>query len=72
MIGFFPEPSKCFVVVGPNRLSLAREVFGDLGICVVTRHRFLGGFIGDSDDRQNFVLEKVREWSGSSLWTAVC
>ena len=48
--GYFPEPSKCFarcfVVVAPSRLSLAREVFGYLGVWVVTGHRFLGGFIG--------------------------
>ena len=62
--GYFPEPSKCFVVVAPSRLSLAREVFGDLGVRVVTGHRFLGGFIGDSGDRQNFVLQKVLQWSG--------
>ena len=57
--GYFTEPSKCFAVVAPSRLSLAREVFADLGVRVVTIHRFLGGFIGDSGDRQNFVLQKV-------------
>ena len=62
--GYFSEPSECFVVVASNRLSLAMEVFGDLGIHVVTRHRFLGSFIEDSDDRQNFVLQKVHEWNG--------
>ena len=43
---------------------MAREVFGDLGVQVVTGHRFLGGFIEDSGDRQNFVLQKVLQWSG--------
>ena len=51
--GYFPESSKCFVVVAPSRLSLAREVFGDLGVRVVTGHQFLGSLIGDSSDRQN-------------------
>ena len=42
---------------------MANDVLGDLGIWIVTGHRFLGGFIGDSGDRQNFVMQKVLNWS---------
>ena len=38
---------------------MANDVLGDLGIRIVTGHRFLGGFIRDSGDRQNFVMQKV-------------
>jgi len=61
--GYFPEPSKCFVVVASSQLPVANDVLGDLGIRIVTGHRFLGGFIGDSGDRQNFVMQKVLNWS---------
>ena len=61
--GYFPEPSKCFLVVAPSQLSLANDIFGPLGIQIVTGHRFLGGFIGDLDERRNFVIDKVLQWS---------
>ena len=34
--GYFPEPSKCFIVVAPSQQSLANDIFGDLGIHIVT------------------------------------
>lgn len=61
--GYFLEPSKCFIVVASFRLSAAKVIFGDLNIQVVTVHRFLVGYIGDSGDRHKFVLQKVLEWS---------
>ena len=57
------EPCKSFVVVAPSYRIAANDIFGDLGEQNVTRHRFLGGFIGHSDDRQNFVMQKVLQWS---------
>jgi len=61
--GYFPEPSKCFVVVAPSQLSLANDIFGPLCIQIVTGHRFLGGFIRDLNERRNFVIDKVLQWS---------
>ena len=51
--GYFLNHLSVLLLLQPSRLSLAREVFGDLGVRVVTGHRFLGSFIGDSSDRQN-------------------
>ena len=34
-------------------------IFGDLGIQVVTGHRFLGGFIGSHSERDEYVISKV-------------
>ena len=34
-------------------------MFYDLGVHVVTGHRFLGGYIGESCGREAFVQEKV-------------
>ena len=47
----------------PDCMRLANEIFGDLGIQVVTGHWFLSGFIGDSGDRQKLVLQKVLKCS---------
>ena len=43
----------------PDCMRLAKEIFGDSGIQVVTGHWFLSGFIGDSGDRQKLMLQKV-------------
>ena len=42
----------------------ATAIFGDLGIQVVTGHRFLGGFIGNHSERNEYVRSKVRRWVG--------
>ena len=60
--GYFPEPSKRFVVVGEHCKSEAEALFRDLGVIVVTGHRYLGGFIGDLNQRNVFVRKKVDGW----------
>ena len=59
--GYHPEPTKSFVVNERWR-SEAVTIFGDLGIQVVTGHRFLGGFLGSYSDRDEYVMSKVRKW----------
>ena len=60
--GYFPEPTKSFVVVSEQWKSDATAIFGDLGVQVVTGRRFLGGFIGSQTGREEYVLSKVRRW----------
>jgi len=38
--GYYPEPIKSFVVVNEQWMSKAAAIFGDLGVRVVTGHRF--------------------------------
>ena len=59
--GYFPEPSKSFVV-GEHCRSEAEALFQGLGVHVVTGHRYLGGFIGDLNQRNVFVQKKVNNW----------
>ena len=40
-------------------------ITGHLGIKVVTSHRFLGGFLGDSTSFTQFFTEKVQKWVSS-------
>ena len=39
--GYFPEPSKTVLVVGPSDIQQASKLFADL---LVSSGRFLGGF----------------------------
>ena len=47
--GYYPNPSKCCLVVHHNSVSEAATLFSHVGIRIVTSHRFLGRFIGDSN-----------------------
>ena len=51
------------LVVGPSDVQRASALFGNLGIRVVFRGRFLGGFIGESNLAAEFVSSKVQLWS---------
>ena len=42
----------------------AAAIFGDLRIQVVTGDRFLGGFNGNHNKRDEYVLSRVRRWEG--------
>ena len=44
--GYYPEPDKSYLIVHPDFIDKAKEMFKQLGIRVVTGRRFLGGFIG--------------------------
>ena len=42
--------------------SEAESLFQDLGVCIVSGHRYLGGFIGDLNQRNAFVQMKANNW----------
>ena len=52
------------VGAGQRWRSEAVAVFGDLGVQVVTGHRFLGGFIESRSEKDEYVMSKVRRWVG--------
>ena len=60
--GYFPEARKSVLVVGEKDFSLAEEVIGSLGVKIVTGHRFLGGFVGSSELRNEYVKTKIDTW----------
>ena len=49
-------------VVDSPCYDCAAQIFSPLGVQVVTSHRFLGGFLGDTSVRDEFVSCKVRQW----------
>ena len=62
LYGYYPNPSKCCVVVDSSCYDCAVQIFSPVGVQVVTSHRFLGGFLGDTSARDEFVSCKVRQW----------
>lgn len=72
--GYFPEPSKSFLVVAECDIPEAERCFGDLGVQICTSHRLLGGHVGSSSGRSDFVMGKVEFWTQcvSRLSGAAC
>ncbi len=63
LFGYFPEPSKCFLVVKEIFVCVAEKVFEGSGVNVVCSHRLLGGVIGSDSGKNQFVSEQVKQWA---------
>ena len=60
--GYYPNPRKCSLVVDSESRSSAEQIFGPLGVRIVCDQRFLGGFLGNTEARNSYVLERVHQW----------
>uniref|UniRef100_A0A0K8TJ54 Reverse transcriptase domain-containing protein n=2 Tax=Lygus hesperus TaxID=30085 RepID=A0A0K8TJ54_LYGHE len=60
--GYYPEPSKSFLVIKDGLEEESRALFGDLNVKIVYSHRFLGGVIGSPAQKKEYVREKVQKW----------
>ena len=60
--GYFPEPEKSYVIVNPDCLLKAREIFQEFDINVVEGSRFLGGYIGAEEEKTNWLEKKIDTW----------
>ena len=69
--GYFPATSKSYLVVDECDIAKAKQLFGDLGVKVVTHHRLLGGVIGSDEGREQFIKGKVAAWVESAKQLAV-
>ena len=62
MLGYFPNPSKTWLVVKEAHLERANELFSDINISVEGR-KYIGSYIGTNEGKAKFIDEKIREWS---------
>jgi hypothetical protein len=63
--GYFPEPAKSYLIVAPEFVEQAKEVFEQFGVNVVSGQRFLGGFIGNETEKEIHIRKKVANWSAN-------
>ena len=61
-LGYYPNPRKSSIVVGPASWSVAELLFCSLSVEVVCDHRFLGGFWGGASAKDALVLAKIDQW----------
>ena len=60
--GYFPVPAKSVLVVEDQFKEEVWILFGELEVMIVSGHRFLGGYIGDTSDCEAYAKEKVQSW----------
>ena len=61
--GYFPEPSKSFLVVDKHYAEEAHHKFDKYSITIVEGKRFLGDFIRDGYEKDIYLKKKELEWA---------
>ena len=62
-LGYYPNAKKCWLVVKPEKLDDAKDVFAGTGISITTEGRkHLGAAIGQRSYLEDYVGGKVKEW----------
>ena len=59
--GYFPEPSKSLLVVDKQYAEEAHHIFDKYSITIV-EGKFLGGFIGDRNEKDIYLKKNELEW----------
>ena len=59
--GYFPKPSKSWLIVKEQYYQKANQIFHDVNITTVGR-RYLGSFIGTNEGKEEYVHSKAKEW----------
>ena len=58
----FQKPSKSVLIIDRKFKVEAERMFSDVGIKVVSGLRFLGGYIGEDDECELYVKQKIEKW----------
>lgn len=61
--GYHSAPNKSFIVVSKDYLQQVHSLFDSLEVNVVTSKRLLGGVVGSSSEKYQFVKDFVWEWT---------
>ena len=63
LFGYYPIPTKCWLIVKPRMKDIALKTFGNTGINITEDgQRHLGVFIGSIEYCENYVTQKVNTW----------
>ena len=63
--GYYPEPTKIILVIDRRNVAIAEAFFRGMGLKVVPRSLYLGGFIRDQREEATWLMAKVEEWIAS-------
>ena len=66
MYGYYPKPSKTWLIVKPEHATKAKELFPDVQI-TTKGHRYLGSYIGTEEGVKEFILNETESWKADIL-----
>ena len=66
-LGYFPKPTKTWLIVKEDKLEKAKRMFKETGIKITSDDgmRHLGAAIGSKDFKDSYVQQKILEWIDS-------
>ena len=68
LFGYYPNASKTYLVVKPEHEETAREAFADTDVNITTQgKRHLGAALGSKTFTEEYVSQKVQEWTRQIL-----
>ena len=63
--GYFPNATKSYLIVKPEKRNKANKIFRDTNIIICqTGKRYLGGALGCDEFTRDYLGEKVKKWLG--------
>ncbi len=61
LYGYYPKPSKSWLIVKPEFIDEANTLFTDVNI-TETGHRYLGSYIGAESGLAEFIEDEMKDW----------
>ncbi len=61
IFGYFPNPSKTWLITKPEHLERAKKMFPGINI-TDEGHKYLGSYIGNEEGMSKFMDERLKEW----------
>ena len=49
------------------KVQEAKLAFQELGLKVITGHRYLGGYIGNKEEEDGYLHDKIHDWQQATL-----
>ena len=63
LFGYYPEPTKCWLIVKPRMKNIALKTFENRGINITEHDKHhLGAVISSMEYCENYVTQKVNTW----------
>ena len=61
--GYYPQPTKSWLIVKPEQLDEARRIFEGTGVQITTEgERHLGAVIGAEEYKEKYVRDTIAKW----------
>ena len=62
--GYYPQPTKSWLIVKPDQLEQAREKFAGTEINITSDgERHLGAVIGTDENKRQYINQKIDDWT---------